>query len=69
VNEIGENSNRVLLFVRLENENYCCLGEVRYVAVDMGVSPIQIKWELVQHEKIRGLDYFQRILHENQSSS
>jgi hypothetical protein len=54
--------HRILLFVRLENENYCCLGEVAYVAIDLEQSPIKIKWELKHFDQISSEEYFQRML-------
>lgn len=59
------NLNRVLLFVRLENEGYGCLGELKYVAINLEVHPIQFKWELMQFQNLSKMDYFQRILREN----
>jgi hypothetical protein len=59
------NVNLPLLFVRLENENYCCLGDLKYVAVDLDSSPIKMKWELNCFEKLRHTEYFQRILDES----
>jgi hypothetical protein len=54
--------HRVLLFVRLENENYCCLGEIAYVAIDLEQSPIKIKWELKHFDQVSSEEYFQRML-------
>jgi hypothetical protein len=62
------NVNLPLLFVRMENENYCCLGDLKYVAVDLDSSPIKIKWELNCFEKLRYTEYFQRILDESRTA-
>lgn len=59
-----DNSHRVVLFVRLESEGYCCLGEVKYSALDLDKHPIQIKWELLSFPQISSNEYFQTILKE-----
>ena len=61
----SDNPHCVILFVRLENEGYCCLGPVKYVAMDLQQHPIQMKWELMSFSTLSSLDYFQTILKEN----
>jgi hypothetical protein len=56
---------QVLLFVRLEGENYCCLGRVRWVAVDVLCSPIKVKWELVDFDSFRQRPHFKAVLRES----
>jgi hypothetical protein len=59
---VGE---QVLLFVRLEGENYCCLGRVRWVAVDLLGSPIKVKWELADFDSFQHTQHFKSILRES----
>ncbi len=59
-----DNPHRVVLFVRLESEGYCCLGEVKYSALDLDKHPIQIKWELLSFAQISSNEYFQTLLKE-----
>jgi len=58
----SKDQDRVLLFVRIEGENYACLGRVQHIAVDLTVAPIQIKWELMDFEQINKVEYFQTVL-------
>ncbi len=53
---------KVLLFVRLEGENYCCLGRVRWVAADVLCSPVKLKWELTDFDAFSETPHFQKIL-------
>jgi hypothetical protein len=52
----------VVLFVRLEGGNYCCLGRVQWVAIDVASSPIKIKWELLDFDQFSHLPHFKEIV-------
>jgi hypothetical protein len=64
--DIDHNANKVILFVRMEQCNYCCLGQVKFIAMNLTVHPIQIKWQLVDYDRIMqnqlSRDYFNEIL-------
>ena len=51
-----------MLFVRIEGDAYCCLGQLFYVAVDLTCSPIAVKWELKDFSKLQSKEYFREIL-------
>ena len=55
-------SENILLFVRLEGQNYCSLGRLSYVAYDLDSSPVKIKWKLLDYDKLVTCSYFQNIL-------
>lgn len=64
----GDMSNRIksedaiLLFVRMEGENYCCLGKVGIVGYNLSAHPVQMQLELLNYESICELDQFKLIL-------
>lgn len=53
--------NIVLLFVRRESEGYACLGRCKYVAVNLQMHPIEIKWQLLDFDLLRNTLYFQEL--------
>jgi hypothetical protein len=57
----------VVLFVRIEGENYCCLGHVSHVSYDLKSQPVEFEWELLDFEKLRGSETFKRMLKINSS--
>ena len=55
----------VLLFVRLPNEPYCCLGPVEWVSCNFDRHPIVIHWRLCCYDELKsgpGKAQFERIL-------
>lgn len=54
----------VVLFVRVEGENYCCLGSLQWVAIDLLSSPVKIKWELMDYDLFCNSPHFKRVLKE-----
>ena len=55
----------VLLFVRLPNEPYCCLGPVEWVSCNFDRHPIVVHWRLCCYEELQsgpGKAHFERIL-------
>lgn len=52
----------VILFVRLEGENYCCLGRLQWVAIDLLSSPVKVKWELIDYDTFVHTEHFKRVL-------
>lgn len=52
----------VVLFVRVEGENYCCLGRLQWVAIDLLSSPVKIKWELTDYDLFSNTPHFKRVL-------
>lgn len=55
-------NDEILLFVRIEGENYACIGRVKHIAVDLTTSPIRLKWELMDFERMSKVSYFQTLL-------
>ena len=58
----NKTKDAILLFVRLEGEPYCCLGQVAMHASDVNVHPIAITWKLLQYSDLKDRLNFQRIL-------
>ena len=54
----------IILFVRVEGENYCCLGRLKWVAIDLLSSPVKIKWELLDYDLFCNSPHFKRVLSE-----
>lgn len=65
-NSLGIN-DKILLLVRLEGENYACLGELIVKAYNIDHIPITITWTLLSFEIIRSTSYFQKIYKINMS--
>lgn len=57
----------VVLFARIEGENYCCLGRLQWVAIELTTSPVQFKWALVDYDQFCDTPHFQRVLKEGGS--
>ena len=55
-------SDQIILFVRIEGENYSCLGRVGYISYNLNTSPIEFEWELLDFDKIKNHETFKRIL-------
>ena len=62
-NTSKNDKNKIILFVRIEGENYSCLGQVAYISYDLKTQPIEFEWELLDFEKIKNMETFRRILH------
>jgi hypothetical protein len=60
--ESTASKDEILLFVRIEGENYACIGRVKHIAVDLTTSPIRIKWELIDFDRISKMEYFRTLL-------
>lgn len=56
-----KSEDSILLFVRTEGENYCCLGKVGIIGYNLSVHPIQIQLELLNYDSICNLDQFKLI--------
>lgn len=56
------NSDQILLFTRLEGGNYTCLGRVRAVGCNLHATPVQIDFELLDHDAIASMSEFGTIL-------
>lgn len=52
----------MVLFVRIEGENYCCLGRLQWVAIDLLASPVKVKWELMDYDLFCNDAHFKRLL-------
>ena len=52
----------IILFVRIEGENYSCLGRVAHISYNLQTQPIEFEWELLDFEKIKNHPTFLRIL-------
>ena len=59
---LASRAETVVLFVRLEGENYCCLGRLQWVAIDLLSSPIKVKWELTDYDTFAHTPHFKRVL-------
>lgn len=55
-------SDQIILFVRIEGENYSCLGRVAHISYNLQTQPIEFEWELLDFEKIKNHPTFLRIL-------
>lgn len=55
-------SDKIILFVRIEGENYSCLGRVAHISHNLHTQPVEFEWELLDFEKIKGKSAFKRIM-------
>lgn len=63
IQKIINNSLKILLFLRKENENYVCLGDLKWVRYDTYKYPVEFIFELLQFELlIKYSKYFQSII-------
>ena len=64
--KIGQNSykgdDKIILFVRKEGENYVCLGRLVHVDYNLDVSPVTFRWQLLDYDSLKGIDYFKSII-------
>jgi len=64
--KIGQTSykgdDQIILFVRKEGENYVCLGRLVHVDYNLDVSPVTFRWQLLDYESLKGIDYFKSII-------
>lgn len=58
----SDSKETVVLFVRIEGENYCCLGRLQWVAIDLLSRPVKIKWELIDYDVFCDSSHFKRVL-------
>ena len=58
---LNENET-IILFIRIENRNYSCLGRLKHISSDINMFPISFKWELLDYLNIKTKQYFQEIL-------
>eukprot|EP01038_Epipyxis_sp_PR26KG_P006304 gene6304-8683_t len=61
-NKTSQAHDTILLFVRLEGENYCSLGRLKPIGYDLNTTPIRIQWELLDYDSIHSTDHFKAIL-------
>ena len=62
--EEGTNDDKVVLFVRLPDEPYCCLGLLAVRRAKLDKHPIEIEWELTASERLGKQEQFRRVLAE-----
>jgi len=60
----GKGGENVLLFVRLPDEPYCCLGQLATRQSKLGKHPIELEFELLDSERLRKSKHFGRVLSE-----
>lgn len=58
----NDNNDKIILFVRLEGENYTCLGHVAHISYNLENHPIEFEWELLDYKSVVNTEYFKRIL-------
>jgi hypothetical protein len=58
-------ADNVVLFVRLEGENYACLGRLAWESCDVDTFPVTFTWRLLDFDDIHGTSYFQTLLKTN----
>lgn len=58
----SDESDSIVLFVRIEGENYSCMGRVAYISHDLTTQPIEFEWELLDHQVVKEKPLFKRIL-------
>lgn len=64
--ELSEENNisndKIILFVRIEGENYACLGRVAHISYNLHTQPVEFEWELLDFEEIKNKPGFMRIM-------
>jgi hypothetical protein len=64
--KLGQNSykgdDQIILFVRKEGENYVCLGRLVHVDYNLDVSPVTFRWQLLDYDSLKSIDYFKSIV-------
>ena len=54
-------ADSIVLFVRIEGENYSCMGRVAYISHNLTTQPIEFEWELLDYQKVKEKPLFKRI--------
>ncbi len=62
ISSASDSTDQVILFARIEGEEYSCLGRVTYVALDLEASPIVVKWQFLDYDVAIKEEYFKDIL-------
>ena len=60
--EESGDSDSIVLFVRIEGENYSCMGRVAYISHNLSTQPIEFEWELLDYQIVKEKTLFKRIL-------
>lgn len=55
-------NDKIVLFVRIEGENYACLGRVAHISHNLRTQPVEFEWELLDFEEIKNRPGFLRIM-------
>jgi hypothetical protein len=55
-------NDKIILFVRIEGENYACLGCVAHISHNLRTQPVEFEWELLDYEEIKNKPDFKRIM-------
>jgi hypothetical protein len=53
--------DQIVLFVRIDGMNYCCLGRLAYIAFNLHTQPIEFEWELLDYERIKDSVLFKQM--------
>lgn len=53
----------LLLFVRLPEEGYACLGRLAHVSYTLDKHPVEFEWELLDYDRMKDAEYFRRYLY------
>jgi len=57
----GTSKDAVLLFVRLEGQNYVCFGRVQHSQYDLQRDPISIQWRLQDYDRLKNTPMFKEV--------
>jgi hypothetical protein len=60
--EENVSNDKIVLFVRIEGENYACLGRVAHISHNLRTQPVEFEWELLDYEEIKNKPDFKRIM-------
>ena len=52
----------LLLFVRLPEEGYACLGRLAHVSYTLNRHPVEFEWELLDYDRMKDAEHFRRYL-------
>ncbi len=50
----------LLLFVRLPEEGYACLGRLAHVSYTLDKHPVEFEWELLDYDRMKDAEHFRR---------
>jgi hypothetical protein len=61
--------DQIILFVRLEGENYSCFGRLKIVSCELERSPVKFVWELLDFDRLKNEEQMKRVLKTSRCST